>query len=82
VNEHLSPRARTVVACIGIRQRAKGVAHFIAACRRDPAPHTFSALSFHAAELRRRAEIALADASDDRGRARDDERRHDARRMG
>jgi hypothetical protein len=82
VNEHLSPRARTVVACIGIKQRAKGVRHFLDAVRRDPSPHTYSALGFHAAELRRRADIALADARDDATRARSDERRRDARRMG
>jgi hypothetical protein len=82
VNEHLSPRARTVVACIGLKQRAKGLRHFLDACRRDPSAHHFSAALFHARALRERAELASRDAQLDAAGVPAGERGSDARRMG
>lgn len=82
MNEHLSPRARTVVACIGIRQRAKGVQHFIAAYRRDPDTHYLSAGLYHARSLRERSSVALADARADAAKHHDERGRADARGVG
>lgn len=82
MNEHLSPRARTVVACIGIRQRAKGVGYFVGEYRRSRDRHDLSAAYMHAAHLRERAELAHRDALLDQAGAPATERRHDARRMG
>lgn len=82
MNEHLSPRARTVVACLGIRQRARAVAHFVREARRTGEPHSLAAASFHARTLRERAELALRDAQLEQAGVTTTGGSDDARRMG
>lgn len=82
MNEHLSPRARVVVACIGIRQRTKGVGYFIGEHRRTGSARDLSAACLHARHLRERCEQALRDAQLDQAGVPANDRRRRARRMG
>jgi hypothetical protein len=81
VNEHLSPRARTVVACIGIRQRARSVEHFVRTYCETHDRHDLSAACLHARHLRERCDDALRDSQLDAAGVPRHERRPHARRM-
>jgi hypothetical protein len=82
MNDHLSPRGRVIVSCIGIRQRAKGVRYFVGEYRHSRDRHDLSAACLHATNLRERAELAHRDAALDVAGVPIPDRRHDARRMG
>lgn len=82
MNEHLTTRAQTIVACIGIRQRAKGVGHFMREYRRDRDQHHLSAACHHARQLRERCDLALRDATLRQAGVTNEGRGDDSRRVG
>lgn len=59
----LSKRARTVVACLAIRQRARAVSYFIDQYQRGGERHDLAAAELHARQLRERAQLAHREAT-------------------